>query len=58
MFGKEVGHRRSGRRVGRIRHALLAALLAMVVTVLVAGPASADGWPSGGQDVTDSHHDR
>jgi hypothetical protein len=57
MFGKEVGHRRGGRRIGRIRHAVLAALLAMVATVLVTGPALADGWPSGQQDaVTHGHH--
>src|SRR2546430_16043508 len=39
MFGKEVGHRRGSRRTGRIRHAVLAALLAMGGTVLVTGPA-------------------
>ena len=53
MSGKEIGRRQDGRRAGRIRHLVLAALLAMVATVLVTGPALADGWP---HDYTVSSH--
>lgn len=56
MFGKEVGHRQDGRRTGRTRHVLLAALLAMVATVLVAGPALADGWPHDYTVTSHGHH--
>jgi hypothetical protein len=56
MSGKEIQRRQDGRRAGRIRHLVLAALLAMVATVLVAGPVLADGWPH--DDTVSAHHHR
>jgi len=55
MPGKE--HQRVGSRRGRrLRHLVLAAMLAIVGTLLVAGPASADGWPHMSDDSVSHHH--
>ena len=49
--GTERGSTQVGRRArGSFRRMLLAALLALMATVYIAGPALADGWPSGGED--------
>lgn len=54
MPGKEYQHRQDNRRSRRVRHVVLAAVLALLTTVLVAGPASADGWPD--HNSADAHH--
>ncbi len=54
MPGKEYQDRQDNRRSRRVRHVLLAAVLALLTTVLVAGPASADGWPD--HNSADAHH--
>jgi hypothetical protein len=50
--------RQGGRRGQRLRVVVLAAMLAVVSTVLVAGSASADGWPHDNYSSSnsDSHH--
>ena len=46
MPSRELGDgTRGGRRRQRLSRLLLAVLLAMLGTLLAAGPASADGWP-------------
>lgn len=59
--GTERGSAQVGRRAGgSFRRLVLAVLLALMATVYVAGPALADGWPSGGEDQHASvvHHHR
>jgi hypothetical protein len=60
MPSRELGDgTRGGRRRQRLSRLLLAALLAVVGTLLVAAPASADGWPLAHENAPVAHdHDR
>ena len=53
MPGKEARRQAGGPRRW-LRQLVLAAMLAIVGSLLVIGPASADGWPH--QDPTTSSH--
>jgi hypothetical protein len=56
MPSRELGDgTRGGGRRRRLSRLLLAALLALLGTLLLAGPASADGWPLWGHDGPSGH---
>jgi hypothetical protein len=58
MPGKEHQRRQGDRRTRRLRHVVLAAMLAILASVLVAGTASADGWPHDNTAPAGHYHHR